>query len=825
MVPMKINAPLQLFFLLLLLSCLVQDAAAGASGDGSFSWTYDSASGLYGMYDGVSEIGWAYDPIANVFWKIDVVNGQAFGYSMSQSLNYDPTEYYGLFWVSGITEYERYAYDPYSDQVFVFDFSTGFYWVYLRNESLVQTYTVPDEVLSGSEEPLPPVSEETDYSDLPDLGEEVTWYQDIGNNFLWSYATSRDLFLVYEPQYQTLSIYEPRPDLGSYTTGKPQIEGWTWTYNSEQGVLWGYEPGRDMFWIYYEYDNFIQGYAYVKEIYWNVPTQRLSIVEENSFPASDTGDRVVSSDGNEDDESKAIGNLLSLLMLGLLFVALKKRKSRKRREKGSGSGKTPVEAYPPKTWIGKKHSSVEASGSTSCGKPESSTSGVSATGLSDTAKVPEPSKEASASFLPVTPPAAAKEIPDNVAGEAVKPQDLPHAPEPAGDKSPIEGFPEKLLSLYEPLEMLGKGGFATVFRVRKKANGEIVALKIPRIDEKTSSFFIKEVAAWYNLNHPNIVKLYNSDLLPLPYLEMEYVDGVEKDGTHIRELENYPKPLSEAGALMLIKGIAAGLSHAHSKGIFHHDLKPFNILLGEDMAPKITDFGLAKIGARNSLTVHNAYSPLYAAPEQLDEDMYGKPDQRTDIYQLGMVFYELLAGQLPYTGCSVGALLGKIVSKEVKPVSISKANPSLSHYEGIFEKLLAQEKADRYQEVSEFLEALDALEKLDREEEEMKQSLEKTKQTLKMSTSRKEIRRMICEIVEKTSKVALLYARVNEKPELLRTLEDLQNYTVEYKTELKNASAQLEYMIRESIPISRDFEDALKTLAYKVERESKEGAI
>lgn len=113
---------------------------------------------------------------------------------MSKSLNYDPTEYYGLFWASGITESERYAYDPYSDQVFVFDFSTGFYRVYIRNKSLVWTYTAPDEILSGSEETLLPVYEEADYSDLPALGEEATWHQDIGNNFLWSYAASRDFF-------------------------------------------------------------------------------------------------------------------------------------------------------------------------------------------------------------------------------------------------------------------------------------------------------------------------------------------------------------------------------------------------------------------------------------------------------------------------------------------------------------------------------------------------------------------------------------------------------------------------------------------------------
>lgn len=76
---MKRNTPLQLFVLLLLLSCPVQGAAAGASGDGSFSWKYNPASGFYGIYDGVSEIGWVYAPLADVFWKMDVVTVRLLG--------------------------------------------------------------------------------------------------------------------------------------------------------------------------------------------------------------------------------------------------------------------------------------------------------------------------------------------------------------------------------------------------------------------------------------------------------------------------------------------------------------------------------------------------------------------------------------------------------------------------------------------------------------------------------------------------------------------------------------------------------------------------
>ncbi|MCA6212788.1 protein kinase [Thermococcus bergensis] len=340
-----------------------------------------------------------------------------------------------------------------------------------------------------------------------------------------------------------------------------------------------------------------------------------------------------------------------------------------------------------------------------------------------------------------------------------------------------EGFPSALLSRYEPLEFLGEGGFAKVFKARRKSDGQTVALKIPRIDERTSSLFLKEIAAWYYLNHPNIVKLYKADIFPIPYLEMEYVEGAKIDDKIVRDLDKYPKPVDENTALKLIVGIAEGLKHAHSKGIWHLDLKPLNVLLKRDLTPKITDWGLAKISTRSSLSTNSGYSPLYAAPEQLDEETYGVPDHRTDIYGLGIIFYELLTGKLPYEGYSPGAVVGKILAKDIKPTPPSKINPALAKYDGIFEKLLAKRKEDRYQSIEEFLQALNALEALHKEREELKKSLKETKQTLKKSRSKGEIQKLTREAVEKTAKIALLSARLNDKAELLNALEDLKFYT------------------------------------------------
>ncbi|WP_297489924.1 serine/threonine-protein kinase [Thermococcus sp.] len=376
------------------------------------------------------------------------------------------------------------------------------------------------------------------------------------------------------------------------------------------------------------------------------------------------------------------------------------------------------------------------------------------------------------------------------------------------------GFPEELLELYTNVELLGKGGFARVYKAKRKTDEKVVALKIPRIDERTSSLFIKEVAAWYNLNHKNIVRLYKADILPIPYLEMEFVEGVEIDGKLVRDLDAYPKPLDEKIALKFIEGIASGLAHAHSKGIYHLDLKPLNVLLKSDLTPKITDWGLAKISARSSLSQHYGYSPLYAAPEQLDEETFGMPDHRTDIYQLGLIFYELLTGELPYKATSPGALVGKILYSKPKPVSEIK--PELKKFDGVFEKLLAKRKEDRYQSVDEFLSALESLGKLKRE----KEDLTKTTLAMKRSKSREEFERLKIKSIRQTVAIAVLSAKLNDKALLLEALDDLRFHTRENFEDLVNLIAQVEMLTREGIPISGSLAEKIEVLVRRIEGEA-----
>ncbi len=414
-----------------------------------------------------------------------------------------------------------------------------------------------------------------------------------------------------------------------------------------------------------------------------------------------------------------------------------------------------------------------------------------------------------------------------VRGGKSKPSGGTAKPAPTLTKKPVPGFPPELLDKYEPLEFLGEGGFAKVFKVRRKKDGKVVALKIPRIDKKTSKTFIREVSTWLHLDHPNIVKLYDVDILPLPYLEMEFVEGAKINEEHVKTLDDYPKPASEDTALSLIKGIAEGLKHAHGKGIYHRDLKPLNILLKSDLMPKITDWGLAKLGTMSSSRSVMGYTPLYAAPEHLMPGKYGHTDHRTDIWQLGVTFYKLLTGRLPFEGYTYEEVFGKITDESFRFKRPSEFDSRLAKYDGIFEKLLAKKKEDRYQSVDEFLKDLEKLggaEKkkieLERQVEELKRGLSESVNALKKSRSAEEIMRNRRIVVETLGNLALAYAELNRKAELLNTLNDLKFYTVQNLADLTNAINTVEMLIRENLSVNKDFIERLKVLFHEIKREN-----
>ncbi|HTV62753.1 MAG TPA: protein kinase [Verrucomicrobiae bacterium] len=202
----------------------------------------------------------------------------------------------------------------------------------------------------------------------------------------------------------------------------------------------------------------------------------------------------------------------------------------------------------------------------------------------------------------------------------------------------------------EILRLIGQGGMGAVFKARQPTLDRFVALKVlpPALssDPDFAERFNREARALARLNHPNIVAVHDFGKAgPLHYLLMEFVDG-----TNLREVERAGQ-LTPEQALAIVPQICEALQFAHNEGIVHRDIKPENLLLDKRGRLKITDFGIAKlIGAsagKNALTGANDVvgTPHYMAPEQIEKPQ--TVDHRADIYSLGVVFYEMLTGELP----------------------------------------------------------------------------------------------------------------------------------------------------------------------------------
>jgi serine/threonine protein kinase len=266
---------------------------------------------------------------------------------------------------------------------------------------------------------------------------------------------------------------------------------------------------------------------------------------------------------------------------------------------------------------------------------------------------------------------------------------------PAGEQNSY--FPKELESKYTEIRYIGRGGIAWVFSARRKTDYIRVAVKIPiSFDEITGKSFLNEIAAWETLRHPNIVEVTAVNILPVPYVEMEYVP---------RALETIEKPLPIWKAVHIVSGIADGLWYAHKHGFIHRDIKPHNILLNEEFVPKITDWGMSKVLTTELKKSSIAgFSLAYAAPEQVSPTEYGRTDERTDIYQLGVVFYELVTGSVPFGGEGI-VEVGNAILRE-QPIAPSEFNADAAAVEKIILIRLITDPAQRYQTAEELLAAL-----------------------------------------------------------------------------------------------------------------------
>jgi hypothetical protein len=264
---------------------------------------------------------------------------------------------------------------------------------------------------------------------------------------------------------------------------------------------------------------------------------------------------------------------------------------------------------------------------------------------------------------------------------------------------PAVPFPPSLEKRFLHPEFIGEGGLARVFRAQNAKTGMTVAVKVPtRFDEVTGTHFTRDIVFWQGLEHENIIRIWSSNILPVPYIEMEYVPS---------SLAAISLPLPEERAVKIILGIARGLEYAHEKGIVHRDIKPENILLTAEGVPKITDWGLGKAIGDTRQSSMIGFSPSYAAPEQIAPHRYGRPGPAIDIYQLGMLLCELLTGAPVFRGEGMHDLNTAIL--EDIPVIPRWNGRHGDELEKIILRCLAKKPEERYALVADLIRDLESM--------------------------------------------------------------------------------------------------------------------
>src|SRR5512139_2672069 len=254
---------------------------------------------------------------------------------------------------------------------------------------------------------------------------------------------------------------------------------------------------------------------------------------------------------------------------------------------------------------------------------------------------------------------------------------------------------------YRIIEQVGHGGMADVYKAYQPSLDRHVAIKVihPFLadDADFLSRFEREAKVVATLRHPNIVQVYDFDAEDgLYYMVMEFIDG----GTLKTLLETLQKRgtlIGQDDAIRIILAVGSALKYAHSRNMVHRDVKPGNVMITGDGHVILTDFGIAKIVSATKLTASGAMvgTPAYMSPEQ----GRGEPgDERSDIYSLGVMLYQLLAGRLPYDADTPIALVLKHIND---PLPLPTAlRPDLSpELERVIVKALAKKPEDRYQTV------------------------------------------------------------------------------------------------------------------------------
>jgi serine/threonine-protein kinase len=304
------------------------------------------------------------------------------------------------------------------------------------------------------------------------------------------------------------------------------------------------------------------------------------------------------------------------------------------------------------------------------------------------------------------PPASGSSCSDDSKLSAFKLQSAPTVllPPRSGDSSQLSGALDRSLGLigeYEVLEEIARGGMGVVYKARQKRLKRLVALKMILAGQMASDEererFLREAELAANLDHPNIVPIYEvSESQGCPFFSMKLVEG-ESLSRLIKLKKQNSSGYEPAAAAQLTATLARAVHFAHEHGFLHCDLKPSNILLETDGRPYVTDFGLAKRASEDSsLSVSGAIlgTPSYMAPEQASGSRKGL-SRATDVYGLGAILYELLTGSPPFRNGTVMETVVEVLERD--PQAPRELRPEIpKELETICLKCLEKNPEDRY---------------------------------------------------------------------------------------------------------------------------------
>src|SRR6202158_5441846 len=262
---------------------------------------------------------------------------------------------------------------------------------------------------------------------------------------------------------------------------------------------------------------------------------------------------------------------------------------------------------------------------------------------------------------------------------------------------------DRMIGKYRIVAQLGRGGMGTVYKAVDETLDREVAIKIlnPELaDTEIMNRFRAEATTLAKLNHPEIATIYelfrtDGDLL----MVMEFVRGETLD-----KLSERLAPLQPERAAHLVDKVLSALGHAHRAGIVHRDMKPANVMVTETGAVKIMDFGIARVRGAEHMTIDGYMmgTPAYMSPEQvLGQDVEG----RADLYSVGVMFYPLLTGTLPFKADTAIGMVQKQISDAPTPLRLHR--DGLPDWcEGLLQRALAKSPADRFQTAEEFQTAI-----------------------------------------------------------------------------------------------------------------------